>query len=937
MNFNKDFSNEIEKMVSNWKKLNENYYSLEKISQIPWADIILGEDKCNGKFNLNECFVACAKNAGPVALLRRKNELIYGDTNYLKDNLCIFTSTGYLLSKHVWKNKKDTIYMGFTDDEILIIVTIDAQIFLKNPEGDIENKNFYDQFGGKFVEGAKIYKNSLIVITSDKKIYQINLFANFDINLLCESYSPRRTLIPEICENFCIIPPEISQTKTLELIIPNFYEENSQNSENNGGFYWIVQGKIFYYNKLIDNEGNQCKIGRIHKLFLEENYKLLCLFADDENLIIVRPDTFLKKFRKLLVLHGVPNSIEFCGSICLSYEDKVVILGNNDEEIEFEIKTGTGFFCFSEIDGIRIYTEFEEYFLQKIPDFFVNTISNQNQDLSNIIYEIYKEYKMRDPISEPKICEILQNSEYEILPAIKNLILTAASQMSTKFQKYFFKIVQFARICFKPYNFDTEKYTNLLKILRILNTMRKPEYGRLLTFEEFEQLGNKKILGILRKYHQYFLAVDYYKVLEKEDIGFLYEEWAIYFMKKESKIKVPLAKSESDICEEIMRKISKIPNISYKKLALCASEIGYHKIASKLSENTDPIQGKIPILIKSQNYKEALEIALQNCEFDIIHLIISTMVKDAISVNDIIRIFSRVQNLAEGGENPCKMLISYAVWRKKINKNDTFLDKMFEELHKFDRKIKEHARILEIFDETNIWELEDLILIKNILALQSCKDQDLQCQKIISIKSPNIVFNQSPLIESILKSYRKFLLLKKDSSKAPKPSPEFLQSDGALYGFSKLISERESAKNIDLSELSKKLDIPREQLFLVKLVNYARKGLWVDFNDTVKKEKNLPSNITNILLADLCLEQNNKEMAINYIRQISDNEEKIDRLIKIEYFKEAIEIAIKSENSYLLEKIQESTKMDLKPIIEEAIKNRPKGLFENIGSLFKQK
>eukprot|EP01022_Parablepharisma_sp_SALTPOND_P032759 TRINITY_DN862_c0_g2_i1.p2 TRINITY_DN862_c0_g2~~TRINITY_DN862_c0_g2_i1.p2 ORF type:complete len:934 (-),score=128.30 TRINITY_DN862_c0_g2_i1:21414-24215(-) len=893
-NMTTSIGEELEELSSIWLDPEKGQYYLHELTPLPWDNIILGPDKANDDLYLSEILVAIAPDAGPIAMLRKKTTLFSGGTNLLKDHLCIFTSCGYLLNTIVWKDKEEVVAMDFNEEEWLVIVTVDCMIYLINPM-NIESiivKNVAAEIDGEYIEGAKVYENMLILVTNSKKIYKV---LDWKVEIICDAYSFERTIGYQLLEDILVIEAGHSQSKMMELLIPN----------DTVGFYWVKSQKSELITVL--NAGKVCKLGKVQKLGLvpaEKKYdpaKRIVIFSGENEVFVARSDNITGKVQNFTISYGIPESIQYCDAITLVYPEVIVILSpNTQEEIVFDPPSEGSFRCFSEIDGIRIFTQSAVYFLTKVPKFIIEALDPVSGTLQSIILKGYQKFLTQDPTAEETISEFLEEPEGKILTAINALIAVSTYMWEPKYQKYLLKAATFAKTCANLTSFNSQGFSRTLKELRVLNQIRHPRYGRLFTFQEYSDIGPSKIIKILRRYHQYLLAIKLSQALGKEDIGYLYEDLIIQLLKS-SKIA-----NEDDLYNEITTRLKEFPNVSYRKIAKAATESGHQDIAIKFFKNMDPIKDQIPILISMRRFDDALSIAVKNCEFDAVNAIVTEMRKMGLSLSNIFKEFSKVQGVEE---NPLKFFVSYTVQQELFNTEDKTMRAIQDIAVNLEKKEKGMKELLE---DINIENMLEYNTIKTGISRKTYKERETDLIQIVSKKE-----SKGKISTPMLKSLLALIKVKGEYAAMKKASIDFMESETVFKSLYAFFEHTKNSSELDL--LCKKLEIDKKYSQIIKLRTLAKRSEWGAFMEMAKKEK---PKLPPAFLANLCLEFNNPEVALTYMRLIGNNVEKVDMMLGIDAYKEAIEVAVAIKDEGLVEKIRQSAKINVQPFIDQALKGK---------------
>ena len=161
--------------------------------------------------------------------------------------------------------------------------------------------------------------------------------------------------------------------------------------------------------------------------------------------------------------------------------------------------------------------------------------------------------------------------------------------------------------------------------------------------------------------------------------------------------------------------------------------------------------------------------------------------------------------------------------------------------------------------------------------MQTMKEQEKKME-LIRTKTAKNSFTR---IKPSLDMYRDFIAQKGKMATEQKGKIDlakfYLNTEGVLSTIMKLNENKELAGNGEI--LAKKQNVDKKHLTLVKLRAAAKIGDWGAFVDIIKKDKpKIPAQY----FAQTCIEFNNKDLAINYIKQIPILEDKVSMLFDIE-------------------------------------------------------
>jgi tetratricopeptide (TPR) repeat protein len=131
--------------------------------------------------------------------------------------------------------------------------------------------------------------------------------------------------------------------------------------------------------------------------------------------------------------------------------------------------------------------------------------------------------------------------------------------------------------------------------------------------------------------------------------------------------------------------------------------------------------------------------------------------------------------------------------------------------------------------------------------------------------------------------------------------------------------------NMIESQNSKNFDLGSKKLMLLKFRTYAERGQFEEIENSINKSTLKKLGLTPLNIAEIYLEHNKYDKAVEYIKQITDNDYfdyKIDMLQYMEKYEVALEIIFNDKNKdteklkQYLDEIQ-TKRPDLKKKVED--------------------
>ncbi len=284
------------------------------------------------------------------------------------------------------------------------------------------------------------------------------------------------TLITEIIEEIQVIDPAFSDSGDVEVLFPR----------KDGGLYRIADGTA----EPIDTIGG-LGLGNVLKMALtpmhagELKTQFLAIYVESDEMFICECKVKTGKVAKFPIEDGPPEAVVWCGadSAALAYADKVVLVGPNNAKAEFYIESFKGFYCYGEVDGIRVMTNGNCQFIEKVPVAIESAFATASPDPSAQIINAYQKYLAGDPRAEDALKSIKEDAKSSLPEGIKTLITAATAEFEPEYQKYLLKAASFAKNFISPGEFNSEDFVLTLKHLRIVNQLHVQKVsGAVVTF-----------------------------------------------------------------------------------------------------------------------------------------------------------------------------------------------------------------------------------------------------------------------------------------------------------------------------------------------------------------------------------------------------------------------------------------------------------------------
>ena len=926
---------DIEILGANFKKMDEKMsFVKEQFSKFE------KNEKLN--INFNKCNVAISPNGGYIAICKKKNYEDDDEYSKFHEYILIMHQDGktkyYIPIDWNYENRW-IINLDFNEKEQLYGICNDGSII----KFDIINlkaikKTTIEYFQNDNIEKVKLVGDGFMALTSQGFFY---LVKNIKALELVKFFPMKEILDFSNNIDFLVIPATCSKSKNIELLITNekgngvihveqkkeFIKDN--NKDTIKGLSIIKNDKIEAYN--INNANNEDKssLGKIITMAISPSNAQIALYNNKGTVFFFHStlDLDLSKFPRMTVKYEINKNLTekelkeqeetlnykdgyqflFCGEDAISIIGQMYILLVNtfQKTIDYKINEieelnapPEGFFfckCVSEIDGLRILTNKGVFFIKKVPNELYEICFPTNNPPSQKLLKAYNSALTKQGNSEMEIREISS----VLSSAINNLQLAAANiywlekdiyKDKKNIQLYILNASQFGKSFIAKDDFDFDKFVETCKDIRIINNLRNHSTKcRLITFNEYKNMNPKDLIKKLLRQQNYSLASEISNYLDYNSKR-VYQSYAISNIKR-----LPqncTLNQQEKLYNELIAKFQGVQNISYIKIAKKAFKYEKYEIGLKFLDNEKSILIKIPQYIKLKKWDKALELALETFDNNILNAVLDKILKYE-SVTVFISIVSKYSKaktaVIEFLSKKAPDQLEY--YLKELKNNEVmifyYLELFFnsstvEDKKKYVKLAKDCEKVLDSnfdhkFYRNYLDNLEKSITFKNDCISQNT-DKDAQ---------------NSNYDESIYDCYKL----------------------GIINGKLNMI-ESQNSKNFDLSP---------KKLTLLKLRTMAEQGQFDDIENLINKNTLKKLGLTPLNVAEIYMEYNNYDKAVEYVRQIFDNDYfdyKVDMLQYMEKYEDALEVIISDKNKdpekmkQLVDEIQ-TKRPDLKKKVED--------------------
>ena len=919
---------DLEILSSNFRKMDEKmFFMREQFSKFELSE------KLN--INFNKCHVAISPNGGYIAICKKKDYFIEDQYSKIREYILVMHQDGkthYSIPIDWIYEKRWIVELDFNEKEQLFGICNDGSIL----KFDIINsravkKITIEHFQNDNICKAKFFGKGFFALTESGIFYYVNDIKNPELF----KYFPMKEILG-FSNNveFLIIPGSNSKSKKNELLItnekgpgvihftPSGTEFTNENKNKIEGLSIILKDKteIYNLNQTENKEENNIEVenslGSIVSLAISPSKNQIALLNSESSVFFFHStlDLDLSKFPRMKVKYNPsPDSKEaisykpghqflFCGedAVCLIGQLNILLLNAFDKTIEYKINEtedlnppSEDFYfckCISEIDGLRIVTGKSVYFIKKVPN-ELNQILGKEDTPTKKLLKVYNGSITKEGNSEMEIREISS----ELGNAINKLQIAAAHiywldkdiyKERKNIQLYILNAAQFGKSFISKDDFDFDKFVETCKDIRIINNLRNHSTKcRLITYDEYKAMTPKDLIKKLLLQQNYSLAAEISNYLDYNDKR-VYQSYAISNIKR-----LPsncTISQQNKLYNELINKFQGVQNISYIKIAKKAFKYEKYEIGLKFLDNEKSILIKIPQYIKLKKWDKALELALETYDNNILNAVLDKILRNE-SVSVFISIVSK-----------------YSKAKSAII--DFLTKKAPDQLEYYLRELKSNEILL-------FYYLELFFNSKTIEDKKKYVKMAKDIEKDETGVEHKFYRNYLECLEKSI-NFKNECIKNNANTEEEKNDIDVDKYDDSIYDCYKLGIMNGKETMIE-SQNSKNFLLGNKKLTLIKFRTYAEQGKFEEIENIINKFTMKKLGVTAINMAEIYMEFNKYDKAVEYIKQINDVDYfdyKVDMMLFMEKYEDALEVIIS-------DKYKEPEKV--KKLIDNIEKKRP--------------
>lgn len=407
---------------------------------------------------------------------------------------------------------------------------------------------------------------------------------------------------------------------------------------------------------------------------------------------------------------------------------------------------------------------------------------------------------------------------------------------------------------------------DVCKDIRIVNNLHMSDSPRFITYREYKRMNPNDLVNKLLRNHDFFLAFEISKYL-KLNLKKVYQKFAIEQMKAMSD--GADRKEEISMYERLQKKLQNVPNISYIKLAKKAFKYGKQEMGIKFLENEKSILTKIPQYIELKKWTEALDLAYQTYDTNVLITVIDKIMKNQ-SVEEFCQIVGKDQKINSA-------VIDY-LKKNYPSELDTYLrfKENYEEL--FFQSIEKFFRSATLDDRK-----------------KSLREAKAYLEKISQNKNTtfDLKFYKSYVKDIENSIHVKYDFLKDDIIPQTDTSP----FDNSIYDVFKIAIKKEKFGKVE--NKNKMFEISKKKINILRIRAYAEMKHFDAIDALYNNGDFKKLDLSFLNFAEVYIDYGQKDKAAEALKRITEPEYfgyKIELLKYIEKYADALEAIISDKS-----------------------------------------
>uniref|UniRef100_A0A803MTD0 Protein VACUOLELESS1 n=1 Tax=Chenopodium quinoa TaxID=63459 RepID=A0A803MTD0_CHEQI len=556
-------------IAAEWQLLYNRFYRKPEIYSMKWKHIDLNRNK-----------VACAPFGGPIAVIRDDSKIVQLYAESALRKLRIFNSAGNQIAETVWRNPGGRLIgMSWTEDQTLICIVQDGTVYRYNIHAELIEPSF--SLGKECFEQSVVdcvfWGNGVVCMNEGFQFFCVPDFSSFDSDKGVVKMADPGLEDPPLC--VAVIDPKYTMSGNVEVLLG-------------------VGDHVL----LVDEDGVQqlgVGVGPLQKMVVSRDGKYLASFTHDGRLLVITSDFASIIFEYSCESALPPEQLAWCGldSVLLYWDDALVMVGPYGDPVRYYYDEPI--ILISECDGVRVLSNTNMEFLQRVPDSMVSIFKIGSTTPAALLYDALDHFDRRSAKADENL-RMIRSS----LPEAIEACIDAAG--------YEFDVT-------RQFGFDSnvprDRFQEMCKTLRVLNAVRSPEIGIPLSIQQYKDLTAPVLISRLINAHHHLLALKLSEYLSlNQELVIMH--WAC------TKITSSFAMPDSALLSLLLDKLKICKGIDYARVAEHADKSGRRKLAAALVEHEPCSSKQVPLLLSIGEEDSALTKSTESEDTDLVYFVL---------------------------------------------------------------------------------------------------------------------------------------------------------------------------------------------------------------------------------------------------------------------------------------------------------------------------
>ena len=587
-----DASTSLLAISSEWARLkhgqDDRFYSKRHVYDMRW--------RLDAEVHL--FMSAAAPCGGPIALLR-------GDGTGAGARLQIFNAAGELLCAWVWEHPR-VLKLGWTSGHELLTVLETGRVLLWSLQGErLSDLGLGKECEQQGVLRCEVWPDGLVVLTHAFRLFALLSFAH-----------PR--VLP-------LADPNLTSAPTAMCLLHHAPDGGGAGGGAGGAgggkaaarVPEVVLATASRTLLVVDEHEAQDQLltsGPFVELAPSPNGSFLAAFSAAGSLLVLTSDFSRTLSEFVTKTTRPPRALVWCGtdSLVLHWERVLLMVGPYGDWVKYTYDGAL--LLLPEMDGVRLTSATTTELLQRVPETTEGLFKPGSLAPAARLLEASEAFARRSARAD----ELLRGLGAELPGAVVACLQAAEHELEAPLQRRLLRAAAYGK-CYAPDEAEVaRRFVATCKRVRVLNAVRRPEVGLLLTAQQYELLGPQRLLLRLLAQQQHLLALRLSEFLRLPRM-----QAAVVHHWGRCKIhSVAASHSDESLHAALLRKLRACPAASHAELAAEAHRVGRRSLALMLVAHETHATRQVPLLLHMGEPQQALDRAVASGDTELVYLVL---------------------------------------------------------------------------------------------------------------------------------------------------------------------------------------------------------------------------------------------------------------------------------------------------------------------------